>query len=85
MSEEPIRPPNANSVGNEPVEKSRHLIAFLFTLRKAHAEMEGEKLAIERASLVHTKSEASAYAEEIIPKLWEERIRRRNDRKHKKV
>jgi len=61
---------------DEPIRDRSNLQSFLFIVRKAHMELEGQDAMLARFETVKTKGHAREYLEETLPKLFEERERR---------
>ena len=62
---------------DEPIREGSNLQAFLYTLRKAHIELEGRDVVRARFEKIKSKRHAKEYFDEVMPKLIEERKRRR--------
>ena len=65
---------------DEPIREGSNLQAFLYTLRKAHIELEGVDAVRTRFERIKSKRHAREYFDEIMPRLLEERKKRRNKR-----
>lgn len=67
-----------DSTSANSIEQSRHLLAILFTVRKAHAEFAGHEVAKLRAQKVLTREHARVYVEELMPEILKIRNLRRS-------
>ncbi len=61
----------------EPIREGSNLQAFLYTVRKAHIELDGHDAVRARFEQIRNKGHAKAYFEEVMPRLLEEREKRR--------
>lgn len=66
-----------DSTSTNSIEKSRHFLAILFMVRKAHAEFAGHEVAKLRAKQVLTREHARVYVEELMPEILKIRNLRR--------
>jgi hypothetical protein len=62
---------------DEPIREGSNLQAFLYTLRKAHIELEGVEAVRARFEKIRSRRHAREYFDEVMPRLIEERKRRR--------
>ncbi len=65
---------------DEPIRDGSNLQAFLYTLRKAHIELEGIDAVRIRFERIRSRRHAREYFDEVMPRLIEERKRRRKRR-----
>lgn len=62
---------------DEPIREGSNLQAFLYTLRKAHIELEGRDAVQARFEKIRSRRHAREYFDEVMPKFLDERKRRR--------
>ena len=62
---------------DEPIREGSNLQAFLYTLRKTHIELEGVDAVRARFEKIKSRRHAREYFDEVMPRLIEERKRRR--------
>ncbi len=71
---------NAEFNDDEPIREGSNLQAFLYTLRKAHIELEGVDAVRARFAKIRSRRHAREYFDEVMPELIDERKRRKGEK-----